>query len=326
MNLAIVSLGYQRAQYIFESLRTLSQNYDMQDIPLYIFIDGPTDTTPTSEAVKRNKSVLECVRSFRWSGKKRIIAAKTNQGLEKAFRSAVDTVLSDYDAVIVIEDDVVTGPYFFRFMKEALSVYKDDERISTICGYCYPFDRKIFNPQIPYFLRHFATPGWGTWRRAWENIEWSSKTLLQRIKPLGSRITLDMGLGARVTGILVAHKNGYCVGWDAKLSVSTFLDKQMCLFPPRSLSNNIGWKGDGGTHTGDGITDINAPLSFHEMSIPHDLVVQESLLARKAYRQYFYPNKLVEFKNFLISVLEEPARKFLKRPVKIGPFKKKKTA
>ncbi len=53
MNLAIVSLGYQRAQYISESLRALSQNYDVKNIPLYIFVDGPTDTTPTSEAVKK---------------------------------------------------------------------------------------------------------------------------------------------------------------------------------------------------------------------------------------------------------------------------------
>ncbi len=320
MKSAIAVIGYQRIDHLAETLRCLSYNYDVQKCPLYIFIDGPKDTAKTSQAYKTHKAICSFARSFQWGTKKNIIASDFNRGLRKAVCYSIDTVLSDYQSVIIVEDDIVCSPYFYRYMKHMLTQYHDDNRLGAVCGHCYHYNRNEFNPHEPYFLNHFACWGWGTWRRAWEQTEWSTDVLVNNIKHIQVRKKLDIGLGAAVSGHLYAQHHGYTDSWDAIFGVNLFLHNQLCVYPTQSLTTNIGWRGEGSTHVSMEY-DPNAPMAFYEIPIPKHLEVQESQHARKAYANYFYPNKLKMYAGFLKRTLEYYARKILNRPVKPGKYK-----
>lgn len=308
VGIAIAVIAYQRPTHLAETLRNLAHNYNIQSSPLYIFIDGPKDSSRQSIAYKNYLAVQSCAKKFSWQGKKYLLASKHNRGLQMGVRYAIDTVLSDHKSILIVEDDIVTSPYFYRFMSQALRKYRTANAVGAICAHCYPFPRKIFNPLQPYFLRHFACWGWGTWRRTWEKIEWDTGMLVQKITNLKARRILDMGMGTAVSGLLAAQNNGYIDTWDVQVGVSLFLNKQMCLYPPQSLTTNIGWRGEGSTHV-CAPYDTNPPLAYYEMPIPLDLEVEENDQARKAYSKYFYPSKLIEIKALIGNNIKNIGRK-----------------
>ena len=129
MNSAIAVIGYQREYHLAETLRCLSFNYNIQKCPLYIFIDGPKDTIKTSQAYKTYKSICAFTKNFSWTTKKYVFTSDFNRGLHKAVRFSIDTVLSDYQSVIVVEDDIVCSPYFYRYIEYMLNRFYDDNRV-----------------------------------------------------------------------------------------------------------------------------------------------------------------------------------------------------
>ena len=55
-------------------------------------------------------------------------------GCAKRIVSGLDWVFSRVDRAIILEDDCLAHPDFFRFCEELLTRYEDNERIMQICG------------------------------------------------------------------------------------------------------------------------------------------------------------------------------------------------
>ena len=88
-------------------------------------------------------------------------------GVRAAAGSGISWVFEQVDEAIILEDDCVPDPTFFRFCEELLEKYREDERVINI---------EASNWQWPpppshssYFFSIFnITWGWATWRRAWQ--------------------------------------------------------------------------------------------------------------------------------------------------------------
>jgi len=78
-----------------------------------------------------------------------------NFGLAKSIISGVTEIVNHYGKIIVVEDDLVTSPYFLKFMNDGLELYKDAEKVITVGGYMYPLGNL---PEI-FFLP--GTYWWG---------------------------------------------------------------------------------------------------------------------------------------------------------------------
>jgi hypothetical protein len=90
-----------------------------------------------------------------------------NLGLRQRIASAITWALEHSDRVIVLEDDCLPDPSFFRFCTELLDRYKDDSRVGVITG--DNFQPEGFQCDASYyFSRYPHCWGWATWRRAWE--------------------------------------------------------------------------------------------------------------------------------------------------------------
>jgi hypothetical protein len=93
-----------------------------------------------------------------------------NLGCRNRVASGLDWVFDQVPEAIILEDDCVPEPTFFRFCEELLVRYRDDERIGHIGGASFQFGRRR-TPDSYYFSRYAHVWGWATWRRAWAHYQ-----------------------------------------------------------------------------------------------------------------------------------------------------------
>ena len=67
---------------------------------------------------------------------------ETNKGLAKSIVDGVTELCQEYSRAIVLEDDILVGTYFLRYMNDALEKYKDEENVYQISGYMFPVEHK----------------------------------------------------------------------------------------------------------------------------------------------------------------------------------------
>jgi len=80
----------------------------------------------------------------------------------------VDIIFANEEEAIILEDDCLPHPTFFRFCEELLERYRDDERVTMISGDNFQFGKQR-TPYSYYFSRYVHVWGWASWRRAWQN-------------------------------------------------------------------------------------------------------------------------------------------------------------
>jgi hypothetical protein len=166
-----------------------------------------------------------------------------NQGLAKSISSGVSKILESYDAVIVLEDDLILHRHFIDYQLTALEKYKNSKEVYQISG----FSLKIPPPQknTCYFLPSVSTWGWATWRRAWEgfsleNIRCECPTL-----PFLERQAFDYFGAYTYSQMLESSIAGRNSSWGVLWNWHVFKNRGLVLYPPKSLVYNAGFDGSG---------------------------------------------------------------------------------
>lgn len=165
------------------------------------------------------------------------------QGLARSVRFALDTVLADADAVILLEDDCVVRPGGMKFFHEGLSALRFDRRIRSLCGYLFPcaFIRSASDPLL---LRRFCTWGWATWRDRWRDYDPELARVVQRLARRGIRvedIADDLASLCRSPEYLENRIDVWSVNWI----LEHFATGTYCVYPCDSMIDNIGFDGSG---------------------------------------------------------------------------------
>ncbi len=125
-NLAPIALFvYNRLEYLRQTVEALQKNELAADSDLIVFCDGPKNLA-TANDFKKINAVRDYVKVISGFKSVSVIENVVNKGLSNAIFSGVTEVIHKYGKVIVLEDDLVTSPYFLRFMNEGLERKKDD--------------------------------------------------------------------------------------------------------------------------------------------------------------------------------------------------------
>src|SRR5579871_4386735 len=131
---------------------------------LLVVADGPRRDHPEDEQLCREtRAVAEEVD---WPCQVLTEYSDVNLGCRHRPASGLDWVFSQVEEAIILEDDCVPHPSFFRFCSELLSRYRDDARIGTIAGTNVQGGRKRGGASY-YFSKYPTIWGWASWRRAW---------------------------------------------------------------------------------------------------------------------------------------------------------------
>jgi hypothetical protein len=153
-----------------ESARTvLDQIRPARPETLLVVADGPRPDRPADqEACAKVRAVIKS--GANWDVRVLTNYADTNLGLRRRFSSGLDWAFQQVDHAIVLEDDCVPHPTFFRYCTDLLDHYRDDDRVGVVSGDNFqprPFDCGASY----YFSRYPHCWGWATWRRAWNRFD-----------------------------------------------------------------------------------------------------------------------------------------------------------
>lgn len=150
---------------------------------------------------------------------------------------------------MILEDDCVPDPSFFRFCSEMLDRYATDERVRTVSGFRLGAPMDSNGPSYTVGRIHLIW-GWATWRRAWMNMdpEMSDWPELRKTNWLMSTCNGDRKRHAYWERLFDLTYQGKIDTWDHQLTFSNWRTGSFALVPARNLTNNIGFGVDA-THT-----------------------------------------------------------------------------
>ena len=157
MSLApIILFVYNRPGHTKQTVESLKNNLLAKESDLFIFSDGPKNNLDE----KLVNEVREFIKSINGYRQINVIEKNENIGLANSIISGVTTVLNEFKKSIIVEDDLVSSPFFLKYMNEALNFYQDENKIFSISGYSYPIDIPVkYNKDI-YLLPRASSWGW----------------------------------------------------------------------------------------------------------------------------------------------------------------------
>ena len=236
----IILFVYNRLRHTQRTIEALQKNVLAESTELIIFSDGPK-----SEAdAEKIRSLLKYIKSVNGFKKVDVVERERNLGLAQSILSGVTEVVNNYGRIIVLEDDMVTSPYFLRYMNDALEFYEDEQQVISIHGYIYPVKGSL--PET-FFLKGADCWGWATWKRGWDLFEPDARKLLDGLKAGGLTHRFDFNGSYSYTKMLEDYVKGKNDSWAIRWYASAFLKGKLTLYPGRSLVFNTGTDASG-TH------------------------------------------------------------------------------
>ena len=297
MSLApIILFVYNRLDHTQRTVSALLENALAEDSELYIYADAARNAQAAAQ-VNALRDYLSSISGFK---KIHIHLREENLGVDENIILGVTEVLGLHGKAIVLEDDLVTSPWFLTYMNEALDYYEHKHEVISIHGYVYPVAQTM---KEVFFLKGADCWGWATWRRGWELFEPDGMKLLDEIRDKGLESEFDFNNTYPYFEALKDQATGNTTCWDIRWYATAFLKDKLTLYPGRSLVENIGHDGSG-THCGDS-NSHNVHLSPSHLNIKTDTVTDP--VAYHAFADFF---------KRLASEQAEPKKSWLSRSFK----------
>ena len=237
----VALFAYRRPRHLEAVLAALARNDLAEQTPLHVFCDGPKEDSHR-EGVAEVRALARAARGF---ARVQVVEREANAGLARSIIEGVTTTVATNGRVIVVEDDLVTSPYFLRYMNDGLAHYATSSEVASIHAYAFPVRTPL--PET-FFLRGSDCWGWATWARAWKVFEPDGTKLLAALRSQGLTRLFDFDGTYGYTRMLEDQIAGRNDSWAVRWYASAFLTGMLTLYPGRSLVRNIGNEGSG-THT-----------------------------------------------------------------------------
>lgn len=278
----IVLFTYNRPDHVKQTIEALQKNEFASESDLIIYSDGAKDKT-NELAINETRKYLHTVEGFK---SVQIIEREKNWGLAESLIDGITSVVDKYGKVIVMEDDLLTSPYYLRFMNQALEKYSNDDQIASIHGYVNPVKEEL--PEN-FFLSYASSWGWATWQRAWRIFERDGSKLLNELQDKNLEQRLDFDNSYYFVKMLRNQIKGKNSSWAIRWYTSIVLKNKLCLYPGKSLVRQIGCDGSGTHSSNDDWFDVElSPSPINLIDIP----IEESTVARKIYQKFYKSVKL----------------------------------
>jgi len=245
-NLApVVLFVYNRPWHTQQTIEALQKNELASESELYVYSDAPKNGFATEDVI-RVRDYIKTIDGFK---RVTVIKRSKNLGLAYSIIDGVTKTVNDFGKVIVLEDDLVTSPFFLRFMNEGLEFYHDNPDIMSISGYTLPpaymkFP-KTFTDDV-YLNYRNSSWGWATWVDRWNLVDWEIADFHQFMNDSEQQKLFNRG-GEDLTDMLKAQMTNKINSWAIRFSYAHFKHGMYSICPRYSYVSNIGHDGTG-TH------------------------------------------------------------------------------
>ena len=289
-----------------ETERVFAEIRKVKPPKLLIVADGPR--TNKLEEERDCEQAREIAERVDWDCEVLKNYADVNLGCRRRVSSGIDWVFDRVEEAIIIEDDCLPDPTFFRFAEELLDRYRDDRRIMSISGQNVQFGRKRTDCSY-YFSRYNHCWSWASWRRAWKHYDLDMK-LWPEIRD-GNFLVDVLGDPQAVkvwTNTFQLCYEGKIDTWDFQWAFASFIQSGLNILSNVNLASNIG-HGSGGTHT----ADVNSPynnIATESIAFP---MKHPPFVIRDAQADNFTQNTLYDYDPPLLKKVQKKVHRLLKK-------------
>lgn len=229
-----------KVERLIDSLRTVKPTR------VYVSADGPRKDVPTDNA--RCASARSALSRIDWPCEVITNFHECNTGADFGPEKALNWFFDTVEEGIVLEDDCIAHPDFFRFAQDMLSRYRTNDNIMMISG--NNFQNGIRRGEGSYYFSKYpSTWGWASWKRAWKHYdtktsdyrEFMNKNILDTI----CQSTIEKKYWKK---FFEKINSGKLEHWDIKWIFAIWNNNGISITPNVNLVKNVGFGYDA-THT-----------------------------------------------------------------------------
>lgn len=198
--------------------------------------------------------------------------SEVNLGCKKRVSSGIDWVFEQVEEAIILEDDCLPDPSFFRFCQEMLEHYRHDSRIGMISGDNFQLSRTT-GPDSYYFSKYTHIWGWASWRDRWQAYDVDMK-LWPEVQKEGRLVDLVQSKAELYywRSILDRVYRGKIDTWDYQWSFANWCLGRINILPSVNLISNIGF-GNDATRTVIPSPLANLPTQSIRFPLKHPVIL-----------------------------------------------------
>lgn len=210
---------------------------------LLLWQDGPRRNRP--DDIANVRKCREIVENIDWDCVVYRNYHDENMGCDPSTFLAQKWAFSVVDKCIIMEDDRVPVQSFYKYCKELLDKYENDERISHICGTNLLGDYT----ECPndYFFSPSGSTTWASWRRVAKDWD-ETYSFLKDDYSLNCLKTL---IGKDLFDVILANARRHSATgfqwWETILGMSAMLHNRMVIIPKKNMVVDLGLT-DNSTH------------------------------------------------------------------------------
>lgn len=235
---------------------------------LLVIADGPrADRKGEAEQCAATRAIINRVD---WDCEVLKNYSDINLGGRKRISSGLNWVFNLVEEAIILEDDCLPDPTFFRFCEELLERYRNDERIMLISGDNLQFGRKRTEYSY-YFSRYAHIWGWASWRRAWKHYD-DQMSLWPEIQKTGwleDLLENEQLIEYWSYYFQGTYSEQITYGWDCRFLFACWVQNGLSILPNVNLISNIGF-GPDASHTKDSESVLaNIPVKAIQFPLQH---------------------------------------------------------
>lgn len=252
---------------------------------LFIAADGPKENVVNDR--EKCAQTREIINQIDWDCEIKTLFREKNLGCKAALSNGINWFFQNVEEGIILEDDCLPNPAFFRFCAELLEYYRNDKRIMMISGDNFQFGKKCSEYSY-YFSKYAYIWGWASWRRAWNYYDVDMK-LWPKIRDDSTFFNIldtkkEVSYWKNIFEMIYMGKKNT---WDYQWLFSCWLQRGFTIVPKVNLISNIGF-GKMSAHTK--VKSIFANLESEEIIFPlsHPLHVLRNVIADKFDDRYIF--------------------------------------
>lgn len=260
---------------------------------LFLYQDGPRNEKDLIGIQK----CRELVNDINWECDIKTFYQEKNIGCDPSGFIAQSWFFSNVEYGIVLEDDCVPNHSFFKFCKEMLLKYKDNDKIALISGFNLfdSFEDK-HNPGSYFFTAHGGIWGWASWSRFYSKCDptysWlNNKDLVKKIKKnFSSSFEANQFIK-----LAKKRKNENRAYFETILYAAARSNDMLEIVPNVNLISNIGF-GPNGTHSNLNFKKI--PPKTRKLFLKKNFEINFPLIHPKALKRNKKYEKKIEPKRY----------------------------
>ena len=235
---------------------------------LYVAADGARSDAAAAQEVR--VSALE----IDWECDVVTLFRDRNLGCKEAVGSAVTWFFEHVEEGVILEDDCVPDPSFFRYCAELLERFRDDERVAGIGGNSFR-DAHAAGGSYTFSIYN-QTWGWATWRRAWSHYD-GTLALWPGLRETGwlEDFLRDRPAARFWREVFDRDLRGEIDTWDFAWTLACWVQNGLTVHPGVNLVSNIGFD-ERATHTRNAASPLAAvPAERIEFPLVHPPVARD---------------------------------------------------